>query len=366
MALRMKSNPFRDFGVDRRVRRAQPYWASGSGAFVLGMAADLTRLVAQPDAMRLTEQQRSLALGALSSLVTETATLLLANVRHDAVIDPATQPVPVDPIIVQRTWQLLASSGLKAADHIAWPLLLRVLEHSWLTQRRSDPADAGTPVADTEPAPEWAQDGSAVDMALLNLRLWERDRVDAFGLPLLRLGSLHPYTQAQIIADTAAALIRLNAATSEELAAAADDASVVLAAEAEMATPGRIYAESVATSGHSHDVLRMALEAHDWTAAFALLAITGSDFDRDSVVADVVCERIGAVETRLAALGFDGHERGQALALLFPDYLDVDPDIAGTARVRPSLAYRFLSPDALQDRAIRLDYPDEAADGTRP
>lgn len=289
--------------------------------------------LAAPDATRLSEEQRALALGVARRLVGDAADLL-----GDAVDSAA-------------LWHDWSAHGLPGATQLAGLCFARAEEHRWREQSDRYGSEAVVPVSGETgdgplAAPAPADDPlSEVDRGYLALRIADRRRFDAIGHPVVAIDDLDPDLFRSLLLDVAAwALVR----SGKDPAQAARLGEAVRGALAahdpargiDRAAMG--YHAALAAVGVQSDSAATAIARHDWPALIALAAAA-----QNYRYADMALALITAEPAQLAPL----------LAPLLRDHTALAPLEGALAMLANRAVASAASDDyaaALQARAATL------------
>jgi hypothetical protein len=241
----------------RWLTAVEPVWS--------GHHAALSARLARPLALRLTEEQESLAFGLLRRLIADLAGRLPLASDRDAI------------------WTIWEANGVPDAEVVVPAVMARVEEYRW--RRMISAPIAEVPMSlfihsDTDSAPEPVViDGTAdltpeVDGAYLALRIADAARSDAMGQPLLPPSELNADLLRGLLLDIAAqdlALTGDGGTRAGDLAAAVD---TVLAdvAHGSINEAARRYAAAVLEAGLVAEIGRAAISDRDWLALVALVS----------------------------------------------------------------------------------------------
>jgi hypothetical protein len=285
-----------------RLRAAGEQWA--------GHHAALAARLGRPDAVRLTEEQETLALGIVARLVVRIGTGL--------------------PLIAQpgAVWALWESTGVPSAALLAPSVLARVEEYRW---RRMVRAPASQPLLALFPGSDSDSDSSgapppvpavpvtdsaehaAMDVAYLALRIADAQRSDPFGMPEVLPQELPEAARRALLLDIAAqdlALADNPSARAGEVAAAVE-AALQTPHISGIDTATRDFAASVDATGEAPELLAAAVLRHDWLAVTAYLAakydtpfsVTAASLvGQDEAATSAACAAVGMPRRAIGAL----------------------------------------------------------------
>ena len=248
---------------------------------------ETAEFLAAPAAIRLSEEQRALALGIARRLVGDAAAML------DGAVDS------------QALWRDWSAQGVPGATRLAALCFARAEEHRWREQSATQGSDIAAPTAgnvaemptaaviDSDPL-------SDVDRGYLALRIADGRRFDALGYPAIAIDDLDPEFFRSLLLDIAAWQLvrsgkdsvqaaRLGEAVRGALARHAPDRGIDGAATT--------YHAALAAVGAEADSAAAAIARHDWPALIALVAAT-----QNYRYADVALALITAEPAQLAPM----------------------------------------------------------------
>lgn len=241
---------------------------TGAASRWSGHHAALATRLGQPGAVRLTEEQEALALGVARRLVYQLAAGL-----------PLKTPI-------ENIWARWESGGLPSAALLAPSIFARVEEYRWrrmMTGPLHDPLPGL--FADTKanrrsaaaPTGIDASHSSAIDAALLNLRIADGGRSDPFGLPLLLPAELPQAGLRALLFDTGAQDLAQAAdmnSRAPEIAAAVERVQAAHA-DCPIEAAARAYVATLDEADCLAPAVADAIARHDWLVVIAVAAIKG-------------------------------------------------------------------------------------------
>lgn len=299
----------------RWLAAVEPVWS--------GHHAALSARLVRPLALRLTEEQESLAFGLLRRLILDLAGRL---------------PLASDGEAIWAAWE---ANGVPDAEILVPAVMARVEEYRW---RRMIPAPiADVPMSlfhhsDARVADEPVlMDGfedltTKTDQAYLALRIADAARSDAMGQPLLPPNELGTDLLRGVLLDIAAqdlALTGDGGARAGDLAAAVETVLTEVANDASINQAAGHYAAAVDDAGFIAEIGRAAIADRDWLALVALVA-SRLDIGFASAAAALIAAEDGETMALLTSMGMDAVSVAPLLDALAE--LPVRPHRARTVR----------------------------------